>query len=131
MIQFDGIKKKNIVFLPETVIQTHYVGKVFGNHFENTGVFNIRKTSPDMEGNEDDAGLIGVICEDNENGGEYQKSEGFLIGKWVNGNLEFFCNDVKYNYQTYNLIQNVFSRNTGILESGEMLKKCAIILGCG
>lgn len=31
----------------------------------------------------------------------------------------------------YDTITRLFSRNTGLLESGEMLEKCAVLVGCG
>lgn len=35
------------------------------------------------------------------------------------------------NIKTYNSITNLFSRNSGLLESDDMLDKCALMVGCG
>jgi molybdopterin/thiamine biosynthesis adenylyltransferase len=45
--------------------------------------------------------------------------------------IDFYSYGKKIDYEVYSLYQNIFSRNTGILESDIMEKKRAVILGCG
>jgi molybdopterin/thiamine biosynthesis adenylyltransferase len=125
-------KKKNFVLLPESLTEARYTGELYGRYIPDTGVFNVRGT----EGREGDGSftLIGVISGGPEDrSAEYAGKENFLFGKWTEKDeLEFTGgNGGKYRVKEYNLIQNVFSRNTGILESAVMIEKCALILGCG
>lgn len=45
--------------------------------------------------------------------------------------LQFVQNEVLCDVEAYKLKMDIFSRNTGILESDTMLKKGAVIIGCG
>ena len=63
---------------------------------------------------------------------KYGVRENFIFGKRVsNDSVVFTCNNEEYTVKCYDLVQNIFSRNTGILESSVMMDKCAFILGCG
>lgn len=54
-----------------------------------------------------------------------------LIGYYENDEIVFFVNGVKCESEKYQLKIDIFSRNTGILESDIMLTKGAVIIGCG
>ena len=56
-----------------------------------------------------------------------------VIGFWKNGNLHFIHTEslTECEQEPYSLKLDVFSRNTGILESDVMLKKGALFIGCG
>lgn len=67
-----------------------------------------------------------------------------LFGYFVNNEIEFYVdspiqisdhayseNIVQCANEPYSLKMDIFSRNTGILESDTMLKKGAVIIGCG
>jgi molybdopterin/thiamine biosynthesis adenylyltransferase len=115
-----GKKKKKIVFLPDEILKIKYTGLLYGKYIETTGVFNVLGTEPE------NGSLIGFI------GDSVYMHASPLIGKWQpDGTITFSCLGEDYTVHIYDLIQNVFSRNTGILESGVMLEKCAFILGCG
>jgi len=127
-------KKRNLVLLPERIAEARYTGELYGRYMPETGVFNVRDTEAPAE-NDGLTGLIGMIGEEDPTDatGTNGREEGFLFGRWRGtGALEFADGRGEtYHIQKYNLIQNVFSRNTGILESGVMMGKCAVILGCG
>lgn len=57
-----------------------------------------------------------------------------FVGAYVDGQWMFYrCNE-QLSYMTlsiFGLITNLFSRNTGLFESGEMLRKYAVIIGAG
>lgn len=55
-----------------------------------------------------------------------------LIGYYENGQVVFLANGIEQcELEPVRLKMDIFSRNTGILESDIMLKKGAIIIGCG
>lgn len=54
-----------------------------------------------------------------------------LIGYYEGENVVFRVNNQHCELEPYRLKMDIFSRNTGILESDIMLKKGAIIIGCG
>ena len=115
---------KKLVFLPENYVKTRYIGKLFGKHFEQSAVFNV--FSAEMLDTYKDADCIGevVSCKP-------EVDENHLIGYWDQDALRFTYKGEIYNIECYNLVQNIFSRNTGILESTIMNNKCALLLGCG
>ncbi|MDR0918289.1 MAG: ThiF family adenylyltransferase [Oscillospiraceae bacterium] len=117
-------KKKNIVMLPESILKSDFTGKIFGQYIETTGVFNIydEATQKVLGGD-----VVGEIISANN----VQSETNVLIGVREGGNIVFTFNNQPFEIKTYNLIQNVFSRNTGILESDVMTNKSAVLLGCG
>ena len=54
-----------------------------------------------------------------------------VYGYYENDTLIFIHNDKKVSAKAYELTSNIFSRNTGILETSQMLDKSVIISGCG
>lgn len=123
-MNFVGVKPKKIIFFPDELYKTRYTGEVWGKYFEKSKVFNIFSNEKSE--------LYSTICL----GVIYsQKPEVIpndsLIGWWEEESLQFRFDGEKYTCQNYNLVQNIFSRNTGILETGVLQSKCAFILGCG
>ena len=57
--------------------------------------------------------------------------EGAFVGYYQNGDLRFSYSGQLCINDPYELIQNIFSRNSGLIESDIMLSKGAIISGCG
>jgi molybdopterin/thiamine biosynthesis adenylyltransferase len=120
-------RKKNLVMLPELFMVSHYEGDLFGNYFDTSGVFNI--FSPEMLAVFNKPSKLGKIV--GESSGEDVSDAQGLLGIWQDDNLSFTYQGVKFKIEKYNLIQNIFSRNTGILESDTMREKCAFMIGCG
>lgn len=117
------LRKMNIVLLPEELFQKHYTGAIYGQFHESSGIFNVYTDQminaglPHLE--------LGRMSDDgNDNNGE-------LFGLWINRTLTFTYKGEEYEIEKYNLVQNIFSRNTGILESSIMREKEVVILGCG
>lgn len=54
-----------------------------------------------------------------------------LVGYYNGEHIIFLANGQNCKLEPYSLTMDIFSRNTGILESDIMLKKGAIIIGCG
>ena len=112
----------NKVLIPETFVSKRYVGKIYGRFIEDTGVFNIF-----------DEKMIssGIKCSELGEISETHKNDDKLLGVWDNDNLSFKYKGELFRVEKYGVIQNVFSRNSGILETDKMLDKTAIIIGCG
>lgn len=121
MIDLFSVRKKFKVYIPSNLVLNQYVGPIYGYHHKSTGVFNITGTSSTNGEN-----VIGEIFMNKKE----KKTEG-LLGYWENENLFFECQDEQYDIAEYTLEKNLFSRNTGILETDWMMDKCAIMLGCG
>jgi len=119
--------KKNKVIIPDKFVRNKYVGDLFGIHNQETGIFNIF-TEEMIKVNSEGILKIGAICD----GEIVHDAEDTLLQGFYNGDsLLFYYKNEKYVIEKYNLTQDVFSRNTGILETNLMMDKCAIILGCG
>ena len=121
MIDLFSVRKKYKVYIPSELIANRYVGPVYGYHHENTGVFNITGVNS-VNGAE----KIGNISSDKAN----TVADG-LVGYWEDEKLIFTYKDEEYDIAEYTLEKNLFSRNTGILETDWMMDKCAFMLGCG
>lgn len=117
-------KGKQLILLPEDYVRNHYIGKLYGKHFDQSNVFNV--FSADMLDAYKTADCIGEIvsCKPETDGD-------CLTGYWDQDVLKFSYKGESYSIEYYNLLQNIFSRNSGILESAIMSNKCAFILGCG
>lgn len=123
-MNFIGVKAKKIVYIPETIILNKYVGELRGKFASKSKVFNVFAS----EKNEYLSTIkLGEIL--SEKPVEIVSDK--LIGWWEKDALHFLYEGEDYNCEVYNIVQNIFSRNTGILESNIMQNKCAFILGCG
>ena len=125
IIDRTNVKKgKETVFVPDEYKTTHYTGKVYGKYFDESKVFNVFNDS--MRDLYEDTECIGEIRNDRPS-----DNEPGLLGFWDNGDLKFINEGKEYKCEYYSLTQNIFSRNTGILESDIMRDKTAVIIGCG
>lgn len=115
---------KSLVLFPEQLQTDHYVGRLYGKYFSESNVFNVY--SEEMIAVFPEVEMIGEIYETEED-----SHSDLLIGSWKDEKLSFVYKGQPYRIELYNLVQNIFSRNTGILESTIMKDKCAFILGCG
>lgn len=61
----------------------------------------------------------------------YEGGPGSLLCYWEDDALKIYCGIDKCEQEVYALKQDVFSRNTGILESDIMQDKGALFIGCG
>ncbi len=121
------LKKKNKVLIPVEMYEMKYTGEVFGKYHEHSGVFNV--FTQDMICNGLEHECLGII-KSKESSVDIDDKQG-LVGNWDSGELVIEYQGEIYEVEQYSLIQNIFSRNTGILESSIMREKEAIILGCG
>lgn len=115
------LNKKMIVLLPADIDLSVLPCKLYGYYKKEAGVFNVIGTvrKPGLRY------LGSVVSNDSE------QNPNELIGRICGGDLKFSYKGEEYSIEKYDLCMNVFSRNTGILETSKMLKKSAVILGCG
>lgn len=119
-------KKRPVVLIPESLWDSGYCGNIYGNHFEESGRFNIVDENVRKNGA---YSLVGLIQPSDD--ALDPQNDGLLHGTRTDDGIEFRFGGAQCEVERYDLVQNLFSRNTGILESGIMSSKCAIILGCG
>jgi len=118
------------VFLPEVLENSLYVGSVFGFYHPDTDIYNILAWDDNSRDRYSgmDISYLGEIYQDQD---AINSEETTLVGIRREGGLYFYVGDTAYKKEHYNLIQNIFSRNTGILETDWMLNKTVLISGCG
>jgi molybdopterin/thiamine biosynthesis adenylyltransferase len=120
-------KKKNqpVVCFPAEIEKEKQTGKLYGYFVEDTNYYNV--TALAYEGNERVAEVGKVFAEK-----PTTKSADKLTGYYENGVLQFVDSEgVVCKKEPYSLKLDIFSRNTGILESDIMLKTGAMLIGCG
>lgn len=118
--------KKATVYYPSEYEKNNYVGPLYGYFFKNSNHYNIVNNFSISN----DLNNIGYIYKNKEDIPEIVKND-WLIGYYKNEKLLFFQNKKQCNNNPYSLTLNIFSRNTGILETSKMLDKSVIISGCG
>lgn len=119
-------KRKPTICLPAEVVDAKFVGNLYGYIIEDTNYYNVVGTVP-IDGF-NDAIVIGEIVAEKPD----KKPEKGVFGYFNNDKLVFVDNEGKpCKIETYKLKIDVFSRNTGILESDMMLKTGAMFIGCG
>ncbi len=121
-------KSRAIVHFPSSLQKgARKTGKIYGIHHADTNRYNIvsisEKSAPGLE-------EIGEIFEDRSK--VPQDAPGGIVGFHDDAEgIVFFQGDEKCLNESYDLQMDIFSRNTGILETGKMLDKSVIISGCG
>lgn len=124
---FAGEKNEPVVYYPRE-IEASYQGPVYGYYIEESNAYNI----VGYEGAEVEMGgkepvCLGKVCAD-----QSPCVEGLIEGCREAGALVFrTAAGERCKNEPYQLKMDIFSRNTGILESDVMLKKGAVIIGCG
>lgn len=119
------------VLLPVEIVNCHVTGPLYGYRHPETGVFNVIScgdVSPRETGRP--STWLGTLSEAVPTGGEGECGDG-LIGHFAEGKPVFTCGGRGCEVHYYSLVQDVFSRNHGILETSALLSARAVISGCG
>lgn len=119
--EFLESKIEKLVFIESKQYRDMKEGPVYGKYFEETGVYNIFPGA--LFGTEFYLGEI--LCRDAQ-----IPNKGFC-GKITDMGVEFYSDGEKIKIEQHSLYMDIFSRNSGILETKMMEKKGAVILGCG
>lgn len=120
------LQRNPSVYFPTEIETSHYIGDLYGLYIENTNTFNVVSLGKDERFPM--LKLIGTVAENRLE----TLSKGMLTGYYEDGKIMFANDEGKScKKEPYSLKMDVFSRNTGILESDVMLKTGAILVGCG
>lgn len=121
------------VMIPEQLAaQTGYCGPLYGYIRMDSGyhvVLGWQDNVPALVMKADCVGYIGE-CVD-------KMPSPCLVGRWENGTLEMRLvweegsEEVPLKTDIYTMKQDVFSRNSGLIETSWMDEQCAVICGCG
>jgi len=148
MLKFDGPVKKNKILVPHEFDDKTYSGALYGYSREDTGIHVILG----WEGNKPDitlcASTIGYIL--NMSDSDFNKENDDLVKSSTRicgaQNIIYgtqSVNGVEYSSyyemrkiatlkkEIYSTTQDLFSRNSGLLETDKMKEKTALIVGCG
>jgi hypothetical protein len=107
-------------------------GYLYGYYHESTHSFNVitlkeEQTSADVLPLKE----IGRIFSVKPSLAEIACIAGYICAYWDEGELFFYAGQEPCKKEPYSLKMDVFSRNTGILETDIMMRKGALIIGCG
>lgn len=120
MKNFFGEEIKKTVFISKEQMVNATLGKIYGKYFKDTEIINIYPVEL-----QDTGDLLGEIFDAGTEPGV-----GFCGIKNKNS-IDFYYEKEKLNVEVYELYQDIFSRNKGILETPIMNTKRVVILGCG
>jgi hypothetical protein len=144
-----SLPKIPTVFFPQELVKDMYSGKLLGYLHPSTSIFNIVCTDEFPNPNAKDINQIGVIINKHTSHTidwireEYTSNDLKLVSKpevefgqilavREGDRITFFTSEgIICKQESYSLVIDLFSRNTGILESEFMLDKSVLIAGCG
>lgn len=116
------------IYLPKEIIESDYLGPLYGYYIENTYSWNVLATTEDKD-KFDKIVLVGNISEQEE---VSDSSRLFTVFKDKNSKkIDARFNGHSVKIEDYSFISDTFSRTKGILESSKMIRKKAVIVGCG
>jgi len=125
-MELTKLQRNPSVYFPIEIEKYHYIGELYGLYVENTNTFNVVSLVEDKRFPM--LNSIGTIAESRPE----SLSQGILTGYYEDGKITFINDEGKIcKKEPYSLKMDVFSRNTGILESDVMLKTGAVLVGCG
>ena len=122
-------RRRPTVLVNETLLAGRATGPLFGYHHPATAHYNVlscgarrlgRRRSPRVA-------ALGELHEAEPG----HKPEGKLVGFYAADGVTFSVDGRPCKVERYSLTRDVFSRNSGILESGRLLECRAIFSGCG
>jgi molybdopterin/thiamine biosynthesis adenylyltransferase len=119
-----------MIMIPTEIVQSSYTGDLFGLYHNETEIFNV--LGRDMMANFDGAPQKVATIFDKQLSEDFVHEPNVAVGiRQPDGTIHFTSQKRKLVIREYSLIQNIFSRNTGILESSLMQESTACIIGCG
>jgi len=127
----NNIKRDPTIFIPDDLENSEYVGDLFGFFHSEENVYNVLAWDVESRTNYKNLPLekIGSIITTTNHSANDEGVD--VLGVRTEQGLEFSTGETQYTKVIFSLTQNIFSRNTGILETNYMLEKTAFIFGCG
>lgn len=117
-----GDKIDKTVFVSQEQVEKIEERNIYGKYYKETAIFNVFPQEKEKEGK-----LLGKFVLNRDRVDKRMP----LCGLLLKDKVEFYSYGKPVKYETYNLYQNIFSRNKGILETSIMANKRVVILGCG
>lgn len=121
--RFTRRRQQVVVHYPIDLETIQFVGPLRGFYHGDTGEYNIVAFGEDAG----DGNFVGRIFPARPT----DLSDPMLTGFRDENGLAFYAQGERCIQKPYQLVQNLFSRNQGILETRLMLRKSAVISGCG
>jgi molybdopterin/thiamine biosynthesis adenylyltransferase len=117
-----------VVLIPSEVIALRAHGLLYGYAHLDELTFNVITCGAPPERPEAFAAcaVIGELCVSDS--ADHPKE---LLGRYTEAGLEFTYKGKSCRLEPYSLVLDVFSRNSGIVETSSMLASRAVISGCG
>lgn len=112
---------ERMVFIAAEQYKELACGPVYGKYFKDTGVYNI---FPDTL--KEDGEYLGEVIDNTD-----IIPENKFVGIKRENTIDFYYDRKLLQVELHYLYLDIFSRNKGILETGIMQDKGAVILGCG
>lgn len=118
-------------YVPTTMYNHLFCGQIFGIIRDETESIYILDVEPFRK----DEYAIGYIDDGSNTASAKHSPKDRITGTYQNGQLSLSIKTDEITYDVrvlqYDAVTNLFSRNTGLLESSEMLDKRAVLVGCG
>lgn len=119
------------ILVPAEVVTQRLTGTLYGYRHDRTRVVNVVACSDDWRAEPSTFALPAVLGRIAPGADESAASQPGLHGCQRGEALNLFLDGEPCQVATYSLTTDVFSRQTGILETGVMLDCAAILVGCG
>lgn len=109
------------VFISREQYTANEPGSLYGKYFKDSGVFNVFPAEMVQEGD-----YLGEILPAGS-----KPTRAKLCGVIMPKGIWFYSYGKRIKHELYSLYQDLFSRNSGILETSYLAEKRVVILGCG
>ena len=116
-----------LVFAPAELLSINEITPLFGRYFMESDVYNIVPPSAAQRDPATYAPLGQLLPESSP----LPEGHGGLLGRVEGESIRFMVGEKPYDAKFYCLENDLFSRNTGILETTKLLDRHAMIVGCG
>ncbi|NLQ13025.1 ThiF family adenylyltransferase [Olsenella sp. KGMB02461] len=127
MLSSDARRQINKALVPEAVFEDGYAGELRASFHASSGILNIYPCDVPIA----EEGLLRGCCDFPDRNLEDGTDYDFRIVLDEECKRSVLFRGEKYEVQPYDLVQNVFSRNGGLIESEIMADKAVAIFGCG
>jgi len=126
-----GLFRQPVVHFPIELEHHDFFGSLYGYFHPDSNQYNIVSYAApgEPQRNHQTTAIIGEIVSPGQE--DTSENASPLVGIRTQAGLIFRARNTVCAKEPYELLQNIFSRNTGILETDVMLDKGAIISGCG
>lgn len=124
----DARRQLKKALVPSEVAESGYQGKLKASFHARSGVLNVYPIG--LEHDSEGEFLVGRCAALVDNPESFSDDD-FLVYKDSEGKWEAIYQGECYEVQLYDLVQSVFSRNSGLIESEQMAAAHVAIFGCG